>query len=169
LDFDQQTRRISPIWDSVARLVIARPGVILWITALPAAYFISEGLDVKVTHDFMNELAEDRASKLGTAMVRKYYPPGEASPTTVVARLPGGKLDDPQNFDINFLHNYLRSIEGVADVRSLYNPAGGSRSGRGIMGEVIAGSPLARNTFVSEAEGFAGKVTQISVVLDADP
>jgi putative drug exporter of the RND superfamily len=169
LDFDQQTRRLSPMWDAVARLVLARPGVILWLTVVPAAFFISEGLHVRVTHDFMNELADQRSSKLGTAMVREFYPPGEASPTTVVAYLPDGNLDDPENFDVNVLHNYLRSIEGVADVRSLYNPSGGNRIGRGFMGEVIAGSPGARNTFVSEAEGYEGKVTQLNLVLDADP
>src|SRR5690606_30119534 len=169
LDFDQQTRRISPIWDSVARLVIARPGVILWLTVLPAAYFISEGLDVKVTHDFMNELADDRASKLGTAMVRKYYPPGEASPTTIVARLPEGNLGAPKNYDIAFLHRYLHSVPGVADVRSLYNPAGGNGRGGGLTEAVVKGSPLARNAFLSETEEYAGEVTQLSVVLDADP
>jgi RND superfamily putative drug exporter len=139
--------------------------VILWLTVLPAAYFINEGLHVKVTHDFMNELADDRASKLGTAMVRKYYPPGEASPTTIVARLPDGNLGAPRNYDIAYLHRYLHSIPGVADVRSLDNPAGGT--GRG--DAVIKGSPIARNAFLSETEKFAGEVTQLSVVLDADP
>src|SRR5690606_9616406 len=46
LDFDQETRRLSPLWDFVARLVLARPGLILWLAAGMAAYFISEGLHV---------------------------------------------------------------------------------------------------------------------------
>src|SRR5690606_890153 len=112
---------------------------------------------------------DDRASKLGTAMVRKYYPPGEASPTTIVARLPEGNLGAPKNYDIAFLHRYLHSVPGVADVRSLYNPAGGNGRGGGLTEAVVKGSPLARNAFLSETEEYAGEVTQLSVVLDADP
>ncbi len=169
LDFDQQTRNISPLWDSLSRFVMARPSFILWATVPFALFFINEGLHVKVTHDFMNELAADRVSKIGTNMVRQHYPPGEASPTTVIARLPGGRLGEKNNYDVAYLHNFLRSIEGVADVRSMYNPAGGNGGGRSFGDRVIKGSPLARNTFVSEAEGFAGEVTQLSVVLDEDP
>ena len=168
--FDDMLHRISPLWNWVAMQVLKRPGWILWGALGIAAVFILEGLDVQVTHDFMNELAQDRASKQGTQLIREYFPPGESAPMTVVAYLPDGKLNENGNYSIAFLNMYLYNIEGVADVRSLYKPRGGDpTSSENLATLAVAGSPLAKSTFVSETGEYAGNVTQLNLVLDKDP
>ncbi|MGI9456057.1 MAG: MMPL family transporter, partial [Aeoliella sp.] len=169
-DFDAQMKRISPIWDWIACQVLRRPGLILWLALGASAWFMIEGLGVEVTHDFMNELAADRASKQGTELVREYFAPGEAAPMSVVATLPGGKLDEDDGYyKLSYLHYLLQEIDGVADVRSLYKPAGGSDEAPNLAELTVTGSPLAVSTFVSEAEGYRGEVTQFHLVLEKDP
>lgn len=169
-DFDAQMKRISPVWDWVACQVLKRPGLILWLAFGAAAAFMLEGLSVEVTHDFMNELASDRASKQGTQMVREYFAPGEAAPMSIIATLPNGKLDEDGNYSIAFLNTYLYHQPGVANVRSLYKPRGGDPTNSENLAELtVSGSPLAKSTFVSETEDYAGEVTQLHLVLDEDP
>lgn len=170
LSFDEQMKRISPIWDWVARQVIRWPGLILWLSFGIAAPFMFNGLSVQKTHDFMNELAEDRASKLGTELIRDYFPPGESAPMSVVAKLPNGNLNDDSDYSIAYLNTLLYNLPGVVDVRSLYKPIGGDpTSGKNIGAATLAGSPLAKTAFVSETGKYAGKVTQLHLVLDKDP
>ncbi|MEM1305536.1 MAG: MMPL family transporter, partial [Planctomycetota bacterium] len=63
----------------------------------------------------------------------------------------------------------------VADVRSFYRPTGGDPRNRRILsGEALqeataVGSPIAAGNFVSSAGEYDGRVTQLSVVLNADP
>ncbi len=168
--FEAQMKRISPVWDWVACQVLRRPGLILWLAFGAAAVFILEGLSVEVTHDFMNELADDRASKQGTQMIRDYFAPGETAPMSIVASLPDGGLDENGNYSIAYLNTYLYNLPGVTDVRSLYKPRGGDPTSSENLTELaVAGSPLAKSTFVSETGGYAGEVTQFHLVLDKDP
>lgn len=169
-DFDTQVKRISPVWDWVACRVLKHPGLILWIAFGVSAPFMLHGLSVDVTHDFMNELASDRASKQGTQMVREYFAPGEAAPMSIVATLPGGKLDENGIYSIAYPHMYLYNLPGVANVRSLYKPRGGDPTNSENLAEItVSGSPLAKSTFVSETGEYAGEVTQFHLVLDEDP
>jgi len=169
-DFDTQVRRISPVWDWVACRVLKHPGLILWIAFGVSAPFMLHGLSVQVTHDFMNELANDRASKQGTQMVREYFAPGEAAPMSIVATLPDGELDANGNYSIAFLNTYLYHLPGVANVRSLYKPRGGDPTNSENLAELtVSGSPLAKSTFVSETDEYSGEVTQFHLVLDQDP
>ncbi len=168
--FDEQMRRISPVWDWVARQVLRHPAWILWIAFGAAAIFLLEGLSVQVTHDFMNELADNRVSKQGTEMLREYFAPGETAPMTVVASLPDGGLNANGNYSIAYLNTYLYNIPGVTDVRSLYKPGGGDpTSSENLVELTVAGSPLAKSTFVSETGDYTGDVTQFHLVLDEDP
>ncbi len=168
-DFDEQMKRISPLWDGVARQVLRRPGLILWLALGASAWFMIEGLSVQVTHDFMNELASDRVSKQGTQLVREYFAPGEAAPMSIVATLPGGKLNEPDGYyKLSYLHNLLQEIDGVVDVRSLYKPTGGDTVPN-LAELTVTGSPLAVSTFVSEADRYRGEVTRFHLVLDKDP
>ncbi len=167
--FNEQMKRISPTWDWVACQVLRRPGLILWLAFGAAAVFMLEGLNVEVTHDFVNDLADNRPSKQGTEMLQEYFAPGETAPMTIVATLPDGKLNEDGNYSIAFLNNYLYNIPGVTDVRSLYKPVGGDPNRFEAAVLAVAGSPLAKSTFVSETDEYAGDVTQLHVVLDKDP
>lgn len=170
LSFDDQMKRISPVWDWVARQVLRRPGLILWLAIGAAAVFILEGLSVEVTHDFMNELADNRASKQGTEIIREYFAPGESAPMSIVATLPEGGLNENGNYSIAYLNTFLYNMPGVSDVRSLYKPRGGDPTNSENLAELtVSGSPLAKSTFVSETGEYAGKVTQFHLVLDEDP
>lgn len=173
LSFDDQMKQISPVWDWVARQVLRRPGLILWAAFGIAAPFMLNGLSVQVTHDFMNELAQDRSSKQGTELIREYFPPGESAPMSIVAQLPDGTpndLNDSSNYSIAFLNTFIYNMPGVTDVRSLYKPGGGDPTNVDNLAKLtVSGSPLAKSTFVSETGKYNGKVTQLHLVLDKDP
>ena len=175
----------SKLWGWVSDLVMRRPVTILLLTAWLAAPLIYVGSQVKVTHDFMADLAPNRTSVVGAKMVRQYFDQGTIAPMTVVARLPeDAQLPDGQPLDLNTadgryaiapLHSVLFDLESVADVRSLYLPTGGDPRNRRFLGGgaladlAAAGSPITAETFVSRTEPYKGRVTQLSVLLDENP
>ncbi|MGL4514445.1 MAG: MMPL family transporter [Lacipirellulaceae bacterium] len=178
----------SPFWNGVSDLVMARPVTILMVSAWLAAPLVWIGVNSKVTHDFMADLAPDRTSVLGARAISENFDAGTIAPMTVVAELAEGTsvgdADDAQPLDLRTpegrfaiapLHKRLFEQEGVADVRSLYSPTGGDPrkrrflGGQAIQDLAVAGSPLAADAFVSHTEPYSGRVTQLSVRLDRDP
>ena len=157
-------------WNWVAQCILRRPGTILLLTVWLAAPFVYWGYHVEVTHDFVAELADDRETIHGTAMIRQHYGPGIVAPLTVIARLPDGELNSKDGkYTIAHLHKALYEMEDVIDVRSLYQPAGGPPGRARVTGRVAAGSPIAQERFVSQTEPYAGEVTQLTVVITEEP
>ncbi|MEO0531057.1 MAG: MMPL family transporter, partial [Planctomycetota bacterium] len=175
----------SPLWGSVADIVMRRPVTILAVTAWLSAPLVYLGANVGVTHDFMADLAPDRASVEGAETIRRYYHQGTIAPMKVVARLADGVTNsdgEPLDlkstegrFSIAPLHSMLHDLESVADVRSLYLPTGGDPKNRSFLGGgairdlAAAGSPLTAETFVSHTEPHDGRVTQLAVLLNENP
>lgn len=172
------------LWHAISNWVIRRPGTILFVSAWLAAPLIFHGTKVHVTHDLMADLDPQRMSVRGADMMRQYFQKGAIAPLTVVAELANGKEGAENAADLNaadgkytvgYLHAMLHELDIVKDVRSLYLPVGGDPrnkrwvGGTAIREGAIAGSPLAKEAFVSHIAPHAGRVTQLSVVLDADP
>lgn len=185
------------IWGNVADLVMRRPVTIMAVSAWLAAPFIFVGAKAGVTHDFVADLAPDRTSVRGAQQVRAFFGEGTIAPMKVIAELDenavspssGGEGDEgdstpPEPLDLNTnegryaiapLHSLLFDLPSVADVRSLYLPTGGDPKKRRFIGGgalqdlAAAGSPITADTFVSQVDGHAGKVTQLAVLLEIDP
>jgi RND superfamily putative drug exporter len=160
----------SKIWRWVADCVLARPGTILFASAWLALPFIVWGFTwVEVSHDFMAELAPERQSVQGTQLIRDHFAPGEVAPTLIVAENRELDLDAKENtYALAYLHGFVTGIEGVADVRSQYLPAG-KLTGGNVTAAMVSGSPAARENFISDTGEFSGRVTQLQVILDKDP
>lgn len=181
-------------WGWVADAVMRRPVTILAVSAWLAAPFIFVGVGAGVTHDFVADLAQDRTSVRGARQIRAFYGDGAVAPMRVLARLSpdatlpaaadGDEGAEPEPLDLNTnagryaiapLHALLIEQESVADVRSLYLPTGGDPRNRRFLGSdalkslAASGSPLTAATFVSQVDGYAGKVTQLSLDMAVDP
>lgn len=181
----ESERLNSPLWGWVADIVMRRPVTILAITAWLSTPLVYLGLNVGVTHDFMADLAPDRASVQGAETIRRYYHQGTIAPMKVVARLADGINDSEGKpldlkstegrFSIAPLHSMLHDLGSVADVRSLYLPTGGDPKNRSFLGGgairdlAAAGSPLTAETFVSHTDPHDGRVTQLAVLLNENP
>ncbi|TWT48436.1 MMPL family transporter [Botrimarina hoheduenensis] len=173
------------LWGAVADMVMRRPVTIMALSAWLAAPLIYLGAGVGVTHDFVADLAPERTSVRGAEQVRTFFGEGTIAPMKVIARLAdgtktkeGAPLDLSSNegrYAIAPLHSLLFEQESVADVRSLYLPTGGDPKKRRFLGGgalhdlAVAGSPLTAETFVSHGGAYAGKVTQVSLLLSQDP
>lgn len=172
----QEDVRWQSWWERIAAAILRRPGTILAVSLLVAAPLAWVGWNVGVTYDLLGELSPERASRQGTALLRRHFPPGDVGPLVVLAEHPDGNLDSVDGqFLIAELAKPLDDLEAVAHVRSLYRPTGappGSVSVFSVQGlqELAApGSPLTQAAFVSQTGELAGKVTRLFLVLNADP
>lgn len=183
------------IWGGVADIVMRRPVTIMAVSAWLAAPFIFVGAKAGVTHDFVADLAADRTSVRGSQQVRAFFGEGTIAPMKVIAKLADGVQapsggDDENDaaesapLDLNTsagryaiapLHSLLFDQPSVADVRSLYLPTGGDPKKRRFIGSgalsdlAAAGSPITAETFVSQVDEYAGRVTQLAVLMSVDP
>ncbi|TWT90691.1 putative membrane protein YdgH [Pseudobythopirellula maris] len=174
-----ETPAENGFWAWVSDQVMRRPTTILLLSAWLVAPFIFIGLRVGVTHDFMADLAPDRTSVVGAEKLREYFSQGVIAPMTVVAELPEDSEVDLGSSDGRYtiarLHTRLLDQEAVDDVRSVYLPTGGdprhrrTLGGGGLQDLTAAGSPITAEAFVSQTEPYAGKVTQVSVLLNLNP
>ncbi len=163
-------------WRRLASLVLRRPATILLASALAAAPLVWVGWGVRVSHDLLSELPPGSTSVEGAALVREFFGPGAVAPLTVVAQLPAGDLNSPDGrYTVAWLHKALYDLPAVADVRSYYLPTGG-QPGRTRMlspeqwaSRALAGAPITADAFVSDTPPYTGRVTQLNVVLTADP
>ncbi|HEX6961140.1 MAG TPA: MMPL family transporter [Lacipirellula sp.] len=162
------------LWTVIADRVLARPGMVLaasFLIMAPLAWF---GYGAPVTYDIFGELPRNATSARGTRLLLEHLPPGEIGPLTVLVRQPGVDFGTQEaRFErIAELTKVLYDLPGVDKVRSLYQPTGEppgsvSLSVRGLTSRVAAGSPVAEETFVSQA--LDGEVTRLTVVLEHGP
>ncbi len=172
----ENSNRWKPIWEWLADGVLRRPKIILLGCLLLVAPLAWVGWSVDVTYDLLGELAPDRVSRQGTALLRRHFPPGEIGPLVVLAQSPAGNLDSIDGqIRIAQLAKPLDDLPGVAHVRSLYRPTGapaGSVSiftSDGLRDLAVQGSPLTKAAFVSQTGDLAGKVTRLFLILDREP
>ena len=163
-------------WERLAERIDAKPARILAASCLVATPLAWHGTQVETSYDLLEELANERVSKVGTDLLRRYFPVGELGPVVVLAELPGGELDSTEGqFTIAQLAKPLDDLPGVHQVRSLYQPLGdppGSVrlfSSSGLQTLAAKGSPLTKAIFVSHEGEYAGNVTRLFLTLTDQP
>lgn len=167
------------LWRRLARMIVARPGLILVLAIaamLPLAYrgwFSSR----RVTYDFLQQLPDDRPSKIGAKLMQRQFHVGEGGPLVVVARRPSGGFDTKEGrLEIGELAKQLY-LDGVKSVRCIADPLGDfppdrkfSLSNLKSLRKLVASPhPRTLELFVSTSGPLAGKVTRLDLVLDSDP
>jgi len=162
-------------WSRIADLVVNRPAYVLelsLVAGLPLAWY---GWSAPVTYDIYSELAADSASRQGTVLSLRHFPPGDVGPLTILAHRPdGGLLDDDGAQQIEDLAKKLFELPGVDQVRRLKSPIGKppgeiDMTLRGFAERIAANSPQSRNTFLAQLTEGRGDVARLFVVLDDPP
>ena len=168
---------LDRIWDLIARVIVARPGLILVGSILllsPAAWY---GRNVPVSYDLISDLPRNSRSVVGTQLLRRHFPPGETGPLTVLAVRRDGGFDTREADEtyIAMATKYFYDLPGVVSVRSLAEPLGGQPGnwnvfgGEGLRKAVARAHPLTTARFLTQDESLKGKVARFDLVLDADP
>lgn len=177
---------LTRLWEWLSWGIVRRPGMILVVSLVLLAPWGWGGLSVPVTYDFLSELPSNRPSVRGTALLREHFLPGETGLVTVVAYRDRGGLDTREGenaiSDLNrFLYDLTApdaagaEVRPVLDVRSLANPLGGDPrlfsffSAAGRLKLAVLRNPEAKAAYLSQAPGYAGKVTRLDLVLRYDP
>jgi len=164
------------VWHWLADGVLRRPGLILLSSLVLASPLAWVGATTGVTYDLLGELDQQRASRRGTRLFKRHFPPGEIGPLVVLAHHPQGDLASVDGrIRIAELAKPLDDLSGIAQVRSLYQPTGDPPgavrlfSGEGLQTLAAKGSPLTQAAFVSQHGELAGKVTRLFLILTDEP
>jgi len=178
-DSTAATGRFNWLWERVARLIVAHPGLILVtsvvVLAWPAYHGIQSG--DHVTYDFLRQLPRDRPSRQGADVMTRHFRLGETSPLTVVAHKAGGEFDTKAGRTRIQELTHALYIDGVESVRSITDPLGdfppGKRMGlfdrNSWTKRVASPHPRTQEVFVAGTGDFAGDVTRLDLVLKYDP
>jgi len=178
---DAGAPRFRWLWEKVAGLIVARPGLILVCSVLvlltPAGYGVWRG--DHVTYDFFRQLPRERPSRWGGEVMSRHFHVGESGPLTVVAYLPDGELDAKENHgQIEGLTEDLY-VDGVQSVRSITDPLGefspDKDDGQSLFSKaawrrrVAMNRPSVQELFVATSGPYAGKVTRFDLIMKHDP
>jgi RND superfamily putative drug exporter len=184
--FEPQSRNLSArLWPAVAQGVLARPGLVLVVSALALAPLAWRGRSVAVSYDLVNELSPSRPSVSGFRLLQDYFLPGEIGPVTVLARRSDGRFQLPEGqAEISRLTKYLYQLtvpdaEGIPQrpilrVRSLMEPLGGAPgaynpfTGAGRDKLLALKNPRSKALYLSPSGPLAGQVTRFDLVFDYD-
>jgi putative drug exporter of the RND superfamily len=111
-------------WDSISRLVVARP-VTVWAVSLaillPLAFL---GLRLKQNYRPTGELAKTCQSVKGLAAIQKHFTAGEVGPVTILLSSPTDWSTPEGQQLIATVCNGFARMDNVAEVRSLTQPLG---------------------------------------------
>jgi uncharacterized membrane protein YdfJ with MMPL/SSD domain len=114
----------SPRWTRVADTVRRHPQHVL-LAGLAALLLPAAGLGwYKQSFDLVRDLPPAADARAGFDTVAAHYPGGTISPVYVLVTADGPILDDARVQSIDTLTDLLRRQPGVAQVRSLTQPAG---------------------------------------------
>jgi len=185
---DAGAPRFRWLWEKVAGLIVARPGLILVCSVVVLLPLAGHGFwsGDNVTYDFFRQLPRERPSRWGGEVMSQHFQVGESGPLTVVAYLPDAALDAKENHEqIGVLAEKLY-VDGVKAVRSITDPLGefppdkedGPSSKREWPGlfkrsawrkRVASSHPRVQELFVATYGPYAGEVTRFDLILEHDP
>jgi RND superfamily putative drug exporter len=173
------------LWPAVARLVLARPGLVLLASIVVLAPLAWRGRAVAVSYDLVNELGPHRPSVLGFHLLADYFLPGEIGPVTVLARRPDDRFRHPEGqAEIARLTKHLYQLtipdtEGtpqrpILSVRSLMEPLGGApgvynpftSAGRDKL--AVLKNPRTKALYLAQSGPLAGQVTRLDLIFQYD-
>lgn len=114
----------SPRWTRVAEVVRRHPREVL-LAGLIALQLPAAGLGwYRQSFDLVRDLPAGADARAGFDTVAAHYPGGAISPVYVIVTSDGPILDDTRLDAIDHLTDTLRGMPGVAQVRSVTQPAG---------------------------------------------
>lgn len=180
----------DPLWDRIARGVVARP-MLVWSVAVLALFPLAIfGLRVYPNYKPTGELSPTSPSVMGVGAIQRHFTAGEIGPLTVL-------LTSHTNWDstegrelIAHLSRGFAHLPNVAEVRSLTQPLGSPlrapiessspmMSGKGLLGGFFKsvntaleqGAKAAREFYIAKLQGDSKPryVTRLDVVMRSDP
>lgn len=174
---------LERFWERLARVVVAKPGVVLIVSLLAMAPAAIRGTRVSVTYDLLSDLPPESSSVVGTDLLREHFSPGETGPLTVLAYREAGGLDPdpPESISRDAIERHiprltamLYNYAGVSRVRSLAEPLGGSPGNYGLRASLVQKMlarehPLTKAHFLANSEAWRGKIARFDLVLGDDP
>jgi uncharacterized membrane protein YdfJ with MMPL/SSD domain len=111
-------------WERLSRMVGQRPAVVLVagtvLLAVPAVGVVR----LHQSFDILSELPSTADARQGFETLSRHYPAGLLAPVYLVVSADGSLLDNDRLAAIDRLTDTLRTAPGVADVRSITQPAG---------------------------------------------
>jgi RND superfamily putative drug exporter len=114
----------SARWDRVAVAIKERPAVVL-LAGIIVLQLLAAGLGwFETSFDLVGELPGGADAREGFEVLSEHYPGGAISPIYLVIEAGGPIVDDARLEAIDRLTDRLRSVEGIAEVRSVTQPAG---------------------------------------------
>lgn len=173
------------LWPWIARVVLARPGLVLVASVLVMAPLAWRGRSVAVSYDLVNELSPSRPSVSGLHLLQDYFLPGEIGPVTLLARQSDGRFQRTEGqAEIARLTKYLyeltvpdakgRAQRPILRVRSLMEPLGGAPgaynpfTGAGRDKLAALKNPRSKALYLSPSGPLAGQVTRLDMVFQYD-
>src|SRR5579883_1074967 len=112
-------------WVRVADLVVHYPLGILSICLMVLTPLAAVGARTHSNYNQLADLDPDRPSVIGANIVRRYFAPGELSPTTALIDNPGLDFRSERGqAAIEATSRRLLALDNVAEVRSLTRPVG---------------------------------------------
>jgi RND superfamily putative drug exporter len=111
-------------WRRVAELVGRRPVAVLLVSVAVLAIPAAAASQTKTSFDLPAELPADAGARQGFDVLAEHYPPGALAPAFVVVSAEKSLLAGDRLAAIDRLTDRLRAVPGVAEVRSVTQPAG---------------------------------------------
>ncbi|GAA0633640.1 hypothetical protein GCM10009547_41980 [Sporichthya brevicatena] len=116
--------RAEQRWRRVADLVGRRPVAVLLVSVAVLAVPAAAASQTKTSFDLPAELPADAGARQGFDLLAEHYPPGALAPAFVVVSAEKSLLAADRLAAIDKLTDRLRAVPGVAEVRSVTQPAG---------------------------------------------
>ncbi len=114
----------SPRWERIGALVRRRPLVVLLTGVLALAVPAVALNSYAASFDLVNDLPPDADAREGFAALERHFPGGTVSPVFVVVGADGPVLQDGRLEAVDELTDALGALPGIAEVRSVTQPAG---------------------------------------------
>lgn len=164
------------IWKSTGRLLLAYPGrvfVLAIVLMLPFAV-IGTTFFSYLSYGLLAELPQTEASVMGAKAIQMHFPAGYVDPVKVLIR--NDEVDFTKTQGVSLLEDLTNRLQenreslGIADIRSVSHPQGGT--------EGLAGISLLRRRvaqrrsidhYVSQQPGYADHTTRLEIVFEDDP
>ena len=118
------TGRSEERWRRIASLVGRRPLAVLIVSVAVLALPAAAATQTKTSFDLPAELPSAAGARQGFDLLAEHYPPGALAPAFVVVSADQSLLAGNRLAAIDRLTDRLRALPGVAEVRSVTQPAG---------------------------------------------
>ena len=172
------------MWYAIGRKLLARPGTIwFWSVASMVPFVVVAILfQNQLSYGLANELSESAPSRGGALALSAHFPAGITGTMTVLVQSNDDDFNSPDSAEkIGGLVDDLAERKAelhIADIRSVSDPLGitdAANAGftKGSTAKAILERAAVRrramSSYVSDAPGFAGRLTRLDIITTQDP